>query len=97
MREMGWDEKHAMTVQPSAAAEDRVLRWVRVCAITLVVAGLLFRFSGLDSKAGNSFTATMPFIARSVAVWLRAAALAWYHDLRLTFFGREYFSIRSSA
>jgi len=39
-----------MTVQPSAAAEDRVLRWVRVCAITLVVAGLLFRFSGLDSK-----------------------------------------------
>jgi uncharacterized membrane protein len=39
-----------MTAQPSAAAEDRVLRWVRVCAIALVVVGLLFRFSGLGSR-----------------------------------------------
>ena len=39
-----------MTGQPFAAAEDRVLQWMRVCAITLVVVGLLFRFSGLGSK-----------------------------------------------
>ncbi len=39
-----------MTVQPFAGAEDRLLRWVRVCALTLVVGGLLFRFSGLGSK-----------------------------------------------
>jgi uncharacterized membrane protein len=39
-----------MTVQPSVAAEDRVLRWVRVSAIALVVVGLLFHFSGLGSK-----------------------------------------------
>ena len=39
-----------MTVQPFAGAEDRLLRWVRVCALTLVVGGLLFRFCGLGSK-----------------------------------------------
>jgi uncharacterized membrane protein len=35
-----------MTEQPS----DRVLRWVRACAIGLVVLGAVFRFTGLGSK-----------------------------------------------
>jgi uncharacterized membrane protein len=35
-----------MTGQPS----DRALRWARVLAITLVVVGLVFRFTGLGSK-----------------------------------------------
>jgi uncharacterized membrane protein len=39
-----------MTVQPAAAAEDRILRWVRVCAIALVALGCFIRFDGLGSK-----------------------------------------------
>jgi len=39
-----------MTVQPPAAAEDRILRWVRVCAIVLAALGCFIRFDGLGSK-----------------------------------------------
>ena len=39
-----------MTVWPSHAAEDRVLRWVRISAVALVVLGSVFRFTGLGAK-----------------------------------------------
>jgi uncharacterized membrane protein len=39
-----------MTVEPAAAAEDRILRWVRVCAIALAALGCFIRFDGLGSK-----------------------------------------------
>ncbi len=39
-----------MTVEPAAAAEDRILRWVRVGAIVLAVFGCFIRFDGLGSK-----------------------------------------------
>jgi len=39
-----------MTVQPPAAVEDRILRWVRICAIALAALGCFIRFDGLGSK-----------------------------------------------